>query len=303
MTSLISVIICTHNPRSDYLSRVLQALDAQTLSKDLWELLVIDNLSEKILSTEIDLSWHPNSRHIREEQLGLTPARLRGIKEAVAEILVFVDDDNVLDPDHLEVALKIGKDYPFIGAWGGQIRPEFEEQPPDWTKPHWCRLAIRESEQDMWSNIPSLITCPYGAGICIRKLIASNYANLTQNDPQRINLGRKGNSLYSCDDLDLAYTACDIGLGMGRFVKLRLTHLLPIKRLKEDYLLKIAEGTAYSQIILKSLREKVYLPQKASWRGQIFELYRLWRMSPRDRRFYKAIKKGESLALTKLLNK
>ena len=96
MISSLSVIICTHNPRSDYLSRVLQALDSQSLSKESWELLLIDNASEKILSTEIDLSWHPNSRHIREEQLGLTPARLRGIKESVGEILIFVDDDNVL---------------------------------------------------------------------------------------------------------------------------------------------------------------------------------------------------------------
>ncbi len=75
----VSAIICTHNPRRDYLKRVLNALQAQTLPKDEWELLIIDNASEQALATDWDLSWHPLPRHIREDELGLTPARLRGI--------------------------------------------------------------------------------------------------------------------------------------------------------------------------------------------------------------------------------
>ena len=41
------------------------------------------------------------------ERLGLTPARLRGIRESRGELLVFVDDDNVLERDYLEVALAL----------------------------------------------------------------------------------------------------------------------------------------------------------------------------------------------------
>jgi len=37
----VSVIICTHNPRPDYLQRVLDALKAQTLPKENWELLLM----------------------------------------------------------------------------------------------------------------------------------------------------------------------------------------------------------------------------------------------------------------------
>ena len=301
MISSLSVIICTHNPRSDYLSRVLQALDSQSLSKESWELLLIDNASEKILSTEIDLSWHPNSRHIREEQLGLTPARLRGIKESVGEILIFVDDDNVLESDFLETTLKISQDYPFIGAWGGQIRPEFEISPPDWTKTHWWRLAIIEFEKDSWSNLTSANTHPCGAGMSIRRDVADKYVDLTCNDSNRIKLDRKGNSLVSCGDLDFAYTACDIGLGMGRFTKLKMAHLISARRLQEDYLLKLTEGNAYSQIILKSFREQISAPIEPNWKGKLFNLYRLWRMPPRDRRFYQANKRGENLALKELL--
>ncbi len=39
----VSVVIPTHNPRKDYLARVVDALRGQTLSKDLWELLIVDN--------------------------------------------------------------------------------------------------------------------------------------------------------------------------------------------------------------------------------------------------------------------
>ena len=46
----LSVIICTHNPRLDYLGRVLDALREQTLGKEQWELVVVDNASTSSLS-------------------------------------------------------------------------------------------------------------------------------------------------------------------------------------------------------------------------------------------------------------
>ena len=42
----LSVIICTHNPRLDYLRRTFDALKLQTLDRDQWELLLIDNASD-----------------------------------------------------------------------------------------------------------------------------------------------------------------------------------------------------------------------------------------------------------------
>src|SRR6266487_2314818 len=99
---MISVIICTHNPRPDYLLRVLDALKAQTLPTEQFELLLIDNASTEPLASTWDLSWHPCSRIIRENDVGLTSARLRGIRESLASMLIFVDDDNVLAKDYLK---------------------------------------------------------------------------------------------------------------------------------------------------------------------------------------------------------
>ena len=101
----LSVVICTHNPRTDYLGRCFAALEVQTLPRERWDLLVIDNACDEPLAPRLDLAWHPGARLVREDTLGLTPARLRGIQEATGPLLVFVDDDNVLDTDYLEVAL------------------------------------------------------------------------------------------------------------------------------------------------------------------------------------------------------
>lgn len=302
MQVAISVIVCTHNPRSDYLDKVLTALKSQTLQLEQWELLLVDNASEQLLSGEIDLTWHPNARHVREEQLGLTPARLRGIGEAQAEVLVFVDDDNVLDSDYLELALHIGKDYLFLGAWGGQIKAEFEVTPPDWTKPYWGYLAIRELERDKWSNLNVDETAPCGAGMCVRKIVAQKYAALVCTDQKRLGLDRKGKLLMSGGDSDLAFTSCDIGLGTGQFTSLKLTHLMPASRLEEEYLIRLVESMEYSHRILDSVRGQMPTLPHVSWKGKLLEYYRLLRMNPRNRRFYKAKRRGYTLAHQAIFN-
>ncbi|TVP61462.1 MAG: glycosyltransferase family 2 protein [Nodularia sp. (in: Bacteria)] len=292
----LSIIICTHNPRQDYLARVLAALKNQTLSMNTWELLLIDNASDKILASDIDLSWHPHSRHIREDELGLTPARLRGIREAKAEILVFVDDDNVLDDDYLEAVFKISQNYQFIGAWGGKIRPEFEVTPPNWTKPYWNLLAIRDFESDRWSNlIHQNYTVPCGAGLCIRRVVAEKYNELLCQDAQRANLDRKGKLLTSCGDTDLALTACKIDLGTGQFTALGLTHLIPAQRIQEDYLIKLVQGIAYSSTILKALWGEY--PSQVSRSQKLFDFYMRLRMDTKSRRFYDASRAGKNLAI------
>ena len=292
----ITVIICTHNPRFEYLDRVLDSLRTQTLAKEQWELVLIDNASVQTLNDHIDISWHPHYRYIREDRLGLTPARLRGIEEAHSEILIFVDDDNILNSNYLDIVLQINERWPILGAWGGQILPEFEEMPPDWTKPYWGYLAIREFNQDQWSNLlHQHEVTPFGAGLCVRKIVAEKYSNLVKNDSKRINLDRKGKLMLSGGDIDLACTSCDIGLGMGLFTSLKLMHLMPAIRLSEEYLLKIVEGSTYSQVILDSLRDKI--PLERSFYSKALLQIRRWLMKPQERRFHDAYFRGFNLAL------
>ena len=306
MKPTLSVIICTHNPSFKYFDRVLTALKSQTLPMTEWELLIIDNASNQPLCEILDLNWHLNARHIHEDKLGLTHARIRGIQEAKSEIIVFVDDDNVLDSDYLEIALQIGKEWPVLGAWGGQAIAEFQEQPPDWTKPLWGKLAIREFDRDKWSNlIHQDDTVPYGAGLCIRKVVADKYAELVHSDPNRSQLDRTGKAensvtaLMACGDIDMALTSCDLGFGTGLFKSLRLTHLIPPQRLQEDYLLKLIEGLTYSVVILESFRGKT--PPKYSWLAKYLDYFRYWLLlDPRERRFKDAHFRGLNFAIKEL---
>ncbi len=299
MDCVLSVIICTHNPRCDALEKVMAALKNQTLSMQQWELLLIDNASDTVLAVEVDLSWHPNARHVREEQLGLTAARMRGIQEAKAETLVFVDDDNVLEQNYLEITQQISQSWLVLGAWGGQIIPDFEVQPPDWTKPYWWMLAIRQFDRDKWSNLlHQHETTPCGAGLCVRRVVAEKYAELVRHQPERAAMDRKGKLLTSCGDSDLAFTACDIGLGTGQFTSLKVTHLIPASRLQEDYLLRLAEEMGYSITILNSFRGQ--LPCKPSWRSRFLQYCRCSFMDSKKRSIYEALQRGTALALKEI---
>jgi glycosyltransferase involved in cell wall biosynthesis len=251
----LSVIICTHNPRPDYLSRTLEALRAQTLSHDEWELLVIDNASRPPVRDSVNLTWHPKARQIREETLGLTPARLRGIQEAQGELLVFVDDDSRLESSYLETASYIGKSRPDLGCWGaGWIEPEYEKPPPDWIDVYDDALAIRRLDRDLWANIPtSNLSLPYGVGMCLRRTVADQYAILCQRDNVRRSLDRAGESLASCGDTDIGILACELGMGTASFRGLRITHLIPERRTTQQYMSRLVAGKAESDVVLSSL--------------------------------------------------
>ena len=262
MASLISIIVCTHNPRSDYLAATLDGLRFQTLPADQWEFLLIDNASEAGREPGIDLGWHPGARLIREEKLGLTPARLRGIREAQGDLLVFVDDDNMLDPDSLETAQRIASEKPYLGSWSGQCRGRFDESPPEWTRRYWGNLAIREFKEDRWSNLPRLgDTMPCGAGLCVRREIALHYLKLNESGQRSFQFDRTGDSLVSGGDNDLAACACDLGLGVGLMTSLKLQHLIPPVRLTADYLARLAEGINFSSVLLDHARGLPVVPR------------------------------------------
>jgi GT2 family glycosyltransferase len=255
---LLSVVICTHNPRVDYFEQCLEALSKQTLSKDSWELLVVDNASESALPGGFDFSWHHDARVVREEKLGLTPARLRGIREAKGDLLVFVDDDNVLDADFLDVAVRTAKEKTFLGSWSGQCRPGFEQPPPEWTRRYWGNLVIREFENDVWSNLPRLAeTIPCGAGLCVRRSVAEHYLQLHESGKRSFQFDRTGDSLLSGGDNDLAGCACDLGLGVGLISSLKLIHLISKERLTEDYLARLAEGIYFSAVLAANVRSSL----------------------------------------------
>ena len=293
----ISVIICTHNPREDYLRRTLEALKPQTLPQEKWELLLIDNASKERLSEKWDLTWHPAARHIREEELGLTPARLRGIREAAGEILVFVDDDNVLHHDYLETAWRIARNMPWLGCFNGSNHGEYDTPPEPDIEFMLPSLAVSTVTKPAWSckaGLGSLEDAPCGAGMVLRKAVALHYLSKVKDGPLRKSLDRRGSSLISAGDSDMAMCACEMGLAVGRFPELQLLHLIPSGRLQPDYLLRLAESQSASYHVLRHLWEGILPEPEASpavpcLSERLFNAYRNWRSPRREPTFAERI--------------
>jgi glycosyltransferase involved in cell wall biosynthesis len=283
----------------DYLARVLQALKEQDLSCSDWELLLIDNASRAPLAGTYDLSWHPHARCVVETKVGLTSARLRAIREAQGEILVFVDDDNVLEHDYLLQCTRISETYPYLGAWGGQEFHEFEGGEPQetWKRDFWMPPRL---EKEIWSNNYDRAAAPAGAGMCLRRVVATRYTELAAVHPLRSKLDRKGTRLESSGDIDMAFTACDMGLGTGRFPSLRLVHLIPPRRLTDDYLFRLIEGISHSDTILIALRQGI--PAKQCRVDRLVDFYKRLRMPKLQRSLARAAADGRMRALNDLVD-
>ena len=266
----VSVIVCSHNSIRGILDRTLAALRAQTLPLEESELLIVDNGSETPLAETLDLSWHPCARVVQEPKLGHMMARLRGLEVAAGRLIVFVDDDNVLNPDYLETAVEITRTAPQIGAFGGNIVAEFETPPEPWCKPFLSALALREVTRDSWSNGYQWETVPFGAGMCLTRAVAEAFKVAVRQDESRLGFGRIGElSFGGGDDIEMAFTACDMGLGCGVFAKLRLTHIIPRRRLERTYLTRIVEGGAYTGTVLLRRRGLLKVRPLDTWRRRL----------------------------------
>ena len=232
----LTVALCTRNPRRDYLDRVLSALREQTLSVARWELLLVDNASAVSLRETVDLGWHPKARHIFEERIGFCPAKHRAIREAVGEIMVYVDDDNVLDPDYLQTALKLFGSNPRYGCVSGTQRPEYEIPPPAWFQGEYeSWIAVRSIKRDLFSNFWHPASEPCGAGMVVRRNIILPIAVRSENKDQSLYERRLG-IRPPTEDVEFSHAALDAGFFVGQTPSLQLTHLIGASRLNERYL-------------------------------------------------------------------
>jgi hypothetical protein len=249
----LSVLLCTRNPRPDYLRRVLAALRAQDLPKAQWELLLLDNASEKRLADIWDLSWHPHARHLREAQLGKTAVMLSGIHQAQGHVLVIVDDDNILARNYLTTALEKMATHPQVGVWSGTNRPEFEVHPTPWKRAFMPYLAINFETADRISSDLESAPLPIGAGMVLRREVAQEYWRwMAAVAPKRkVALSRCGTGLFAGEeDTEVGIVAIKNGFACGRTPSLQLTHLMPSHRLAASYLFRIVRDISYSHSLI-----------------------------------------------------
>jgi glycosyltransferase involved in cell wall biosynthesis len=300
--SQLTVALCTHNPRKEFIEETLSALRRQTLPLSDWSLLIIDNASKQPLAQTLDLSWHPDARIVREDKLGTAHARYRSMLEfeaTAAELILYVDDDNILAPDYLKTGLALATQWPQLACWGGQLIARYEESPPSWLENYKKLLAIFPLEKPMWANcVHSYDVVPPTAGCFIRRPVWQKYLSLVAENPKRLTLGAQGNIQIRGEDTDLVLSAIDLGLGVGRFPELKLEHIMPAGRISAAYVENLVEGVALGGCVLNYIRNGTIPAPSAS--GPLQKLSQIWRASRLPEplaSFYKAELRGRDKAV------
>ena len=131
----ISVIICTYN-RALYLTDALDSLFHQTLSKQHFEVIVVNNNSTD--NTEYVcqqyIHTHPDMQlvYMNEKEQGASFARNTGAVLATSPLLCFMDDDAIANHDYLSRIVQFFETHPGSGGLGGKIIPRYIPAEPEW---------------------------------------------------------------------------------------------------------------------------------------------------------------------------
>ena len=247
MSIQISAIICTFN-REAYLAKAIQSLVVQTLNNNLYEIIVVDNNSTdstRNIVTE-DFSHIKNLSYLFEPIQGLSQARNTGWKNATGEFVAYLDDDAIASPQWLEnIILAFRTITPQPGVVGGKIEAIWEAPRPFWLSDKLARsLTIID-----WSDQPKFFDDNRewlaGANIAYPKTL------LEQSDGFNVNLGRKANSLISCEENLLHHHLKQQGYRIYYHPEISVQHHIHHSRLVKEWHFKRRYWGGFSSSILE----------------------------------------------------
>ncbi len=228
---IISVIICTYN-RANFLSKCLQSLADQTIDRDLFEILVINNNSTDN-TPDIAASFSEkiqNFRIIIETKQGLSYARNRGWIESQGKYIAFIDDDAVADVDWLsKIVVTFSSIKPKPDACGGRVELLWESPRPVWM--HDSLLAplgkfdygttgffIKDSHVNL-----------SGSNMAFKKEVSGKVGFFDYT------LGRQGNILLSNDETEFFQRMHNNNLTMYYTPEISVKHHVTNERLSKQW--------------------------------------------------------------------
>ncbi|MFD1736788.1 glycosyltransferase family 2 protein [Bacillus salitolerans] len=134
----LTVVIPTRN-RVDFIKKLLGSITRQTLSNEVFEVIVVDNGSTDNTKEVVNIykDAFPNYSYIYDDNPGLHIGRNIGMQQSKGENIVFADDDIVPYPRWLETIVEIFDNKPEVALVGGNNIPVYEEECPDWIKMLW----------------------------------------------------------------------------------------------------------------------------------------------------------------------
>jgi glycosyltransferase involved in cell wall biosynthesis len=242
MPSGISIVVCCHNS-ARLLPETLRHLSAQKLSPGRsCEVIVVDNASTDTTAAVARECWPSdcqiNLRVVLEPKLGLSNARRRGFAETQYETICFVDDDNRLEPNWVEIASDIMAQHPEVGACGGQIEADCEIARPSWFEDFQNHYAVG-TQSERAGDITETRGYLWGAGLCLRRRA---WQQVLDTGFDFLLSGRKGAALTAGEDAEMCYALRLNGWRLWYEPRLRMSHFITRERLKWNYLRRVSRG-------------------------------------------------------------
>ena len=238
----ISVIICCYNS-SARLPETLAHLSRQKVDPGVpWEVLIVDNASTDDTARCARNLWPDSApaplRIVSEPRTGQSYARLRGLAEASYEFLGFIDDDNWVAEDWLQIAWREMLAHSDVAALGSSSSPVFSAPPPPWFHQVEVMYAITPKTWNVgdFTHSPGTV---WGAGMVVRR---SAWLAVREMDSPHLMSGRIKKSLAAGEDNELCYQLRLAGWKLWYQPKLHFQHFLPEGRLKWEYARRLFYG-------------------------------------------------------------
>lgn len=300
-----SVIIATING-ANVIKDALISLTEQSLPIDEYEIIVVDESNNDAVA-EIVKEVNPRIIYCRREMLGQHLAKNLGVRLAKADIVLFTDDDVVVDKCWIEEILK-GYSNPLVGAVGGRIIGLWEEPAAKWMKYFSSFGDIRNdyiiTTLDLGirfgfygiHTLPKKLYRLYGANISMRKDIILEIGG-TPPDA----FPAKYNYLSGNGETDTLQSIEDLGYSLIYNHNAIVKHKIPKQRNIVPYVKQRIIDNAYRSIYTSFKRK--YNGNRKRLLFDIFPntgtfIYRCIKyiLATKDERIYRGIKIYEPLA-------
>ncbi len=244
----LSVVICTYNGEAR-IGKVLDRLRSQVHTDPIaWEVLVIDNNSCD--KTQQVISNYSEVQYFFEAEQGAAFARLRGVREAKGRWVALLDDDTLPDANWIAQAHQFAQTHPQIGAFSGQIHPEYEVEPPAGIQKVAPYLAIveRGSKPHKYDRV-----LPPSAGLIVQRQVWLDAV------PERpVLIGRTTSAMLASEDIEAILHIQNSGREVWYNPEMHLYHQIPQWRTERSYLLKLIKGVGLVRHHIRMIRWKAW---------------------------------------------
>ena len=240
----LSLIIPTHN-RSERRIAALESVIRQDLPAADWECVVVSNNStdDTVARFGDFAARYPglNLRLVTEDGPGVSYARNRGIAETSAPLLVFIDDDERINPGFLRAYADFFDAHPDAVVAGGRIIAEYVTGRPAWLSKYTeMPIANPMDFGDAVRPFPAG-RVPGGGNMAFRRSAALRYGGF---DPS---LGRVGRMLIGGEENDFFERLMRGGETCWYVPGAVMWHIIPPEKLTESYFRRLCYNVGVSQ--------------------------------------------------------